>query len=82
MVPAGTPPFMGGISLSGTNLIIKGTNGTTGMNYLVLVSSNLMLPSSNWTVLATNKFGSGGGFSFTNGLNPDSPEQFYWLKLP
>ena len=82
MVPAGTPPFMGGISLSGTNLIINGTNGTTGMNYLVLVSSNLMLPSSNWTILATNKFGSGGGFSFTNGLNPDSPEQFYWLKLP
>ena len=52
------------------------------MNYLVLVSSNLALPLTNWTALATNTFGPGGAFNFTNGLNPASPQQFYRLKLP
>lgn len=76
------PPIFGSISLSGTSLIVSGTNGTAGMNYLVFMSSNLALPLSNWTVLATNTFGPGGGFSFTNPLNSVSPQQFYWLKLP
>ena len=80
-VPA-KPPTFGTISLSGTNLIMNGTNGTAGMNCLVLMSSNLALPLANWTVLATNTFGPGGGFNFTNPLNPASPQQFYRLKLP
>jgi fibronectin type 3 domain-containing protein len=80
-VPA-KPPTFGTISLSGTNLIVNGTNGTAGMNCLVLMSSNLASPLANWTVLATNIFGPGGGFNFTNPLNPASPQQFYRLKLP
>ncbi len=77
-----TPPTFISISLSGTNLIISGTNGTAGMNYLVLMSSNLILPFTNWTVVATNAFGPGGGFNFTNTLNPVSSQQYYLLELP
>ena len=80
-VPA-MPLTFGAISLSGASLIVNGTNGTAGMNYLVLMSTNLALPLANWTVLATNTFGPGGGFNFTIGLNPASPQQFYRLKLP
>jgi len=76
------PPAFGAISLSGTNLIVNGTNGTAGKNYLVLMSGNLALPSSNWTVVATNTFGPGGGFNFTNPVNSTVPRQFYRLKLP
>jgi fibronectin type 3 domain-containing protein len=49
-MPVKSPAF-GSISLSGTNLAINGTNGTADMNYLVLVSSNLALPLTNWTAL-------------------------------
>jgi cellulose 1,4-beta-cellobiosidase len=76
-----SPAFVA-IMLSRTNFIVTGTNGTSGLNYLVLMSSNLALPSSNWTVMATNTFGPGGGFNFTNPMNSDGPQQFYQLKLP
>jgi fibronectin type 3 domain-containing protein len=76
------PPTFGSISLSGTNLIVNGTNGTAGMNYLILTSTNLTLPLANWTELATNTFGPGGGFNFTNPLNPARPQQFFRLTLP
>jgi fibronectin type 3 domain-containing protein len=79
--PATLPTF-GTITISGTNLLVSGTNGTAGMNYLMLTSSNLTSPLTNWSVLATNTFGPGGGFNTTNPLNPDSPQQFYRIKIP
>jgi hypothetical protein len=79
--PATLPTF-GTITISGTNLLVSGTNGTAGLNYLMLTSSNLTSPLTNWSVLATNTFGPGGGFNTTNPLNPDSPQQFYRIKIP
>jgi hypothetical protein len=75
-------PVIGGIQVSGGNVIITGNNGTAGSNYLVLTTTNLALPLTNWTILATNQFGAGGGFNFTNPLNPNSPLNFYLLRLP
>ena len=31
---------------------------------------------------ATNTFDTGGGFRFTNAINPGSPQQFHLLQLP
>ncbi|HSY19457.1 MAG TPA: hypothetical protein VK815_14035, partial [Candidatus Acidoferrales bacterium] len=75
------PPHITGISLSGTDLVINGTNGLAGEQYNVLTTSNLTLPLSQWTVLPTNTFG-GGSFSITNPVNAGSPRNFYILRVP
>jgi hypothetical protein len=53
---SGQPPVIGGISFSGTNIVITGTNGTAGANYYVLTTTNLLTPLTNWTILTTNQF--------------------------
>jgi hypothetical protein len=81
-VPVSAPPILNGVILSGTNLIFSGTNGSFGANYLILTTTNLALPISNWSILSTNQFGNGGAVNFTNPLNPNSPQLFYRLRLP
>lgn len=76
------PPLLGTISLSGTNLIVTGTNGTAGSNYVVLATANLSVPLANWLPVSTNQFGPGGSVSFTNPLPPGAPRWFYRLRLP
>jgi fibronectin-binding autotransporter adhesin len=74
-------PAITGISLSGTSLVLTGTNGQAGEQYNVLTTTNLALPLSQWTVLSTNTF-SAGNFSITNSLNPNTPQSFYILRVP
>jgi PKD repeat protein len=76
------PPVIGGISLSGTNLVITGTNGTAGANYYVLATTNLLTPLTNWAILSINQFGPGGSVNWTNPLNPNFPQTYYRLRLP
>jgi len=76
------PPVINGARLSGSNLIITGSNGTAGANYYLLATTNLSTPLTNWTILSTNQFGSGGSLNATNPLNPNSPQAFYRLRLP
>jgi hypothetical protein len=74
-------PVFGSVSASGSNLIFRGTNGTPGNGYLVLTTTNLILPLTNWTLLATNSFDSVGGFNFTNPMSSTNSNQFYILKM-
>jgi hypothetical protein len=53
-----------------------------GINYLVLTSTNLTLPLADWNIIATNPFGPGGGFSFTNAISGSVPNLFYLLEAP
>lgn len=67
------------VFLSGTNLVIQGTNNNvpnTNFHYAVLVSTNVALPLSNWTILSTNPFNSDGTFDYTNPVVPGTPHQF------
>jgi hypothetical protein len=75
-------PQFGIVNLSGTNLVFNGTGGTAGSNYVMLASTNLMLPLTNWTALATNTFDGTGQFRYTNNVNPVKPRQFFIFKLP
>ena len=75
-------PRITSIVQSGTNPLISGTNGPLSGNYTVLASTNLALPLTNWSALATNAFTSGGAFSFTNGISPVVPVRFYLLRVP
>ena len=74
-------PVMNGYTLSGTNLVISGTNGYTGGGYYVVATTNLLLPLSSWKPVSTNQFDSGGVFSITNPIVPGTPARFYALKL-
>ena len=74
-------PHITSISLSGTNLIINGTNGLAGEAFNVLTTTNLALPLASWTVLPTSTFSS-GNFSLTNAVNPGAAQSFYLLRVP
>ena len=78
---SGLPQF-GIVNLSGTNLIFNGTGGLAGSNYVMLASTNLALPLTNWTALATNIFGGSGQFHYTNPVSPAKPRQFFIFKRP
>jgi hypothetical protein len=75
-------PAFNSLSLVGTNLIVRGSNGWPGQNYYVLTSTNLALPLSQWKAIATNPFDPAGNFNLTNPLNPASSKLFYLLQLP
>jgi hypothetical protein len=65
-------------TLSGTNLLIHGTNNNvpkTEFHYVVLTSTNLNAPLSSWTPVATNPF-TGATFDYTNPIVPGTPQQF------
>ena len=78
-----SPPAITGISLSGSNLVIAGSNGFSGITYYVLTSTNLALPRSQWTPVATNVWSANGNFSLTvsNGVNGSVPQQFYLFQV-
>jgi fibronectin-binding autotransporter adhesin len=83
VVAAGsTPPRFGGITVSGTNLVFSGSNGMAAGNYYVLTSTNIGLPLTNWTPIATNAFDGSGNFKFTNNISPLVPSRFFLLRLP
>ena len=75
-------PVIATARLVATNLIFSGTGGWAASNYYVLAATNLALPVSNWTRLATNPFGAGGGFTFTNALLATNRNRFYLLQMP
>ena len=74
-------PQIVSVKLSGTSLIISGTNGTPGSTFAVLMSTNVATPLNQWTPLITNTFG-GGNFSVTNTVNPNAAGNFYMLRVP
>lgn len=74
-------PVIGGTTLSGTNLIISGSNGVASTSYYVLGATNLLEPMTQWTVLATNNFNQNGNFIFTKPINPNAPESYFRLQL-
>jgi len=68
-------PVVNSVTHSGNNLVFSGTNGQAGGDYYVLTSTNLALPLSKWTNVATNAFSATGTFSVTNAVS-GSPSYF------
>jgi hypothetical protein len=75
-------PGIAGLSVAGANLVLNGTNGQSGNTYLVLTSTNLALPLSQWTPAATNLLGASGNFSITltNAVSAEVLQRFYILR--
>jgi alpha-tubulin suppressor-like RCC1 family protein len=75
-----SPPFVAGVSPSGTNLVIN-AYGAVGGIYLTLMSPSLSPPQ--WTPIATNVLSAGGAFSVTvtNGFSVNNPHEYFLLEL-
>jgi len=80
LVSLPAPPSFGNISLNGTNLIFSGSNGTPFVNYYGLAATKLTTPLKNWLRIATNQFDANCGFSFTNGVDAGTPQNFHRLQ--
>ena len=74
-----SPEPIAGFHLAANNLVINRTNSQSGVTYTLLMSTNLTLPLSRWTPVATN-VGNGRGnspVSFTNAINPAPGQRFF-----
>lgn len=76
-------PGIAGFRLTGSSLVLNGSNGLSGSTYYVLTSTNLLLPLSQWTCVATNVLSAGGNFTttVTNAVTSGAGQQFYMLQL-
>ena len=70
------------ITALGTNIVIRGTNGSAKQAYAVLATTNIALPMTSWTVVATNMIDAGGNFASTNPIAPGFPRRFFRLRVP
>ena len=70
------------ITLAGSSVVARGLGGTTGKGYVVLTSSNLALPLSQWPVTGSNVFDDSGNFAFTNSANLNASQEYFRLQVP
>jgi hypothetical protein len=75
-------PVISNVAVSNGNLLLHGTGGSDGGPYSVLSTTNLALPTANWSLFGTNVFDSSGNFSFTNAIAPGAPQQYFRLRAP
>jgi hypothetical protein len=73
-------PVIGKITMSGSNMILSGSNGLVNAVYNVLSSTNVATPLTNWTVTATSLFNVNGNFRITNAIVPGVRQTFYLLQ--
>jgi len=71
------------VTLSGTNMLIHGTNNNvpnTSGHFVVLSTTNIATPFSNWTPVYTNTFNA-GVFDYTNPIVPGTPQQYLDVQV-
>jgi len=77
-----TPRITGTATVSGGSTItLTGTGGVSGGEYIVLGTSNLSTPITNWTEVAKGTFTS-GGFSVAVPVTNSVPQEFLTLVIP
>ena len=65
----------------GTNVVITASGWANRTNYL-LTSTDLFLPPTLWTRIATNKSDLAGNCLFTNSMLANAPNNFYLIGVP
>jgi parallel beta-helix repeat protein len=75
-------PIIGSIRLAATAVVISGWGGTPSGTFYLLSSTNVALPLSSWTVVATDTFDFNGTLIITNQISPPVPETYYRLRVP
>ncbi len=75
-----TPTITQGITFATNQLIVSAGGGLPGATYQILTATNPALPAAQWTPIATNQFGTNGGFNFTNSIPLNTPALFFRLS--
>ncbi|HTV41856.1 MAG TPA: autotransporter-associated beta strand repeat-containing protein [Candidatus Sulfotelmatobacter sp.] len=73
-------PVITQFSISGTTITMMGNSGVANGQFVLLSSTNLTLPLSQWTPVLTNEFDGSGNFNFTTNLNANAAQQFFILS--
>jgi hypothetical protein len=63
------------------SLVLKGTGGVNGGTYLVLGSTNVAAPLTNWVTLAQGTF-TAAGFSVSIPVTNTVPQEFIRIVVP
>lgn len=78
-----TVPTLGiaAINLTGTDVVLAGTNAAAGGAYYVLSSTNVALPLNEWAPVATNVPVANGDFTITvlNAANTNGPARQFFI---
>jgi hypothetical protein len=67
------------VSVSSGNLVLSGSGGSAGSNYIVLSATNLLGP---WITNTTGSFNSSGDFTNAIPLNPAVSGEFFKIETP
>lgn len=78
-----SPAVFTGVSVNGATLTLTATNGAQSGQFVLLETTNLTLPISQWTPILTNAFDNNGNLNLsTNIINPNNAQEFYLLQMP
>jgi len=69
------------VRTEGNSLVLSGTGPANG-TYEVLTSTDLALPSTQWTLIATNSIDSSGNFGVTIPVSAGASQTFTRLRVP
>ena len=76
-------PIITSWTLSGSDLLLHGSNGAPNATFRVLASPSVTAPVNTWVPLTqAGTFGSDGTFNYTVPVNPALPQQFLLLSVP
>ncbi|HUK81678.1 MAG TPA: hypothetical protein VLZ12_03505 [Verrucomicrobiae bacterium] len=77
-----TTPVINQVTLSGTNLILRASNGLPDSVFSMITSTNLALPVAEWSITATGVFDGSGTSSNSISVNPAEPARFFRILQP
>ena len=76
----GSMTLFGGAGLNNPTTVLSGTGGLSNNLCTLVAATDLALPLTNWTRLATDVFDASGRFAFTNPTSAAVPRQFYTVQ--
>jgi hypothetical protein len=80
-IVASPAPKLGILPLNAGKLTLSGSNGPVGVQYRVLMATNLTQALATWTPVLTNTISSSGIYGYTNSW-PTNKAAFYRLVSP
>ncbi|HSU55840.1 MAG TPA: hypothetical protein VLT36_17425 [Candidatus Dormibacteraeota bacterium] len=61
---------------------VVGSGGPPGAPFHLVTSTDLTVPTAQWTSALSNLFDSSGNFRFTNAVPANVPARFFRISVP
>jgi large repetitive protein len=68
--------------ISGTSLDLGGYGGTSNATFILLTTTNITVPTGQWTPILTNQFDQFGALEYINQFNGGEHQRFFRLLEP